>query len=203
MIDPGFKPGVYRKSDYAAAGPSRLKHRPAHLRSERSHRSVMTHMFLLYECCYCKTCWMYHPMQTTPRTEANVPAARINDHCECLRCGKVWKSKKEVPTRCPKCGTRYWNTPVKEFSCRRCGHSWKARIMDYPNICPCCKSHRWDQPSTEFTVQRDAIDEDEVLDLYQNGQGLVSISIKTGFSIDRVMGVLRRNQKDCRISIRI
>lgn len=75
--------------------------------------------------------------------------------------------------------------------------------MDYPNICPCCKSHRWDQPSTEFAVQRDAIDEDEVLDLYQNGQGLVSISIKTGFSIDRVMGVLRRNQKDCRISIRI
>jgi len=42
----------------------------------------------------------------------NIVMATIHIH-HCKRCGHDWPSKNEHPNMCPKCKSRFWDTPKK------------------------------------------------------------------------------------------
>jgi Zn finger protein HypA/HybF involved in hydrogenase expression len=37
----------------------------------------------------------------------------IPEETKCLRCGHQWTPRKAEVTRCPKCGSPYWNRPKR------------------------------------------------------------------------------------------
>lgn len=52
--------------------------------------------------------WRIHQGKPVPTDPGDAPYPRY----ECVRCGHLWRAKlRELPKRCPKCVTPYWDTP--------------------------------------------------------------------------------------------
>ena len=112
----------------------------------------------------------------------------------CGRCGHEWTSVKDMPVRCPSCGTYHWYGESRTNTCLACGHTWFSRTGKTPLRCPKCKTRSW--ASGTIRNRRNCMAfEDElslrIIDLYMSGKGCVSIAIETGAAMSRVIETIR------------
>ncbi len=123
----------------------------------------------------------------------------------CSRCGHVWQSYVGTPLRCPFCGTYHWNEAPQTNICISCGHKWYSRTESPPARCPRCKTRSWFGGNTEMqnrTIESKKglqSDRKNISELYRSGMGCVKISMTTGLSVERVMGVLSSELGDVHI----
>lgn len=69
----------------------------------------------------------------------------------CPVCG-WFRAVDEFKGLCDACGS-----PLLEFRCSRCGHSWRGRSSKIPKVCPACKSQYWNRardPAATMRISR-------------------------------------------------
>ncbi|MBQ8178880.1 MAG: hypothetical protein IJ026_00325 [Candidatus Methanomethylophilaceae archaeon] len=112
----------------------------------------------------------------------------------CGRCGHNWISLKELPLRCPSCGTYHWSDQSTTHSCAMCGHRWFSRSEGTPLRCPSCKTRSWITGSSRERKLFKSYEDDKskmIVNLYKNGMGCVRISIDTGISVATVIDTVK------------
>lgn len=125
-----------------------------------------------------------------------MPEVEAHNTKSCSRCGHIWQSYVGTPVRCPFCGTYHWNEAPRTNICISCGHRWYSRSDSPPARCPRCKTRSWFGDLSEYhncentAKPNRSAETGNITDLYHSGLGCVKISMKTGMSIERVMGIL-------------
>lgn len=120
--------------------------------------------------------------------------------CCCARCGHVWTSGVEDPSRCPKCGNSKWRESVEPCICKRCGYKWNPRSSGrLPLTCPSCKSREWDaDPEVS-----DVVDKEAVLQRYVSGEGCIAIASEMDAALFEVIGIVREATGDDEPCLRV
>lgn len=108
--------------------------------------------------------------------------------CGCARCGHVWASSIENPSRCPRCGNSKWREPVKPCLCRMCGYKWNPRSSGKkPVFCPSCRSKEWD---SDDSADKGRIDKAAILARYESGDGCIAIASEMDVALFEVIGIV-------------
>lgn len=118
----------------------------------------------------------------------------------CGRCGHIWNSVKDMPVRCPSCGTYHWYGKSEMNTCVACGHTWFSRTPKSPLRCPKCKTRSWSSGNTgrRNCTTYDGVASKRIIDLYMSGKGCVAISLETDESLSRVIETIRSGVSDGR-----
>ncbi len=130
--------------------------------------------------------WSIHPKDTI----------QMDIEKNCKRCLYKWNSGVEFPIRCPSCGTYHWNDDSVTNRCYQCGHEWFQRTENTPLRCPNCKTRSWMEGSIDRRKRSNHSSNpgsDKIRDMYGDGEGCVSISIKTGIPVATVLKVVKED----------
>jgi predicted Zn-ribbon and HTH transcriptional regulator len=58
---------------------------------------------------------------------------------KCRRCGHIWATTIEHPSKCPSCGSKRWDADTLTVVCGTCGHRWASRLLKGEAVrCPKC-----------------------------------------------------------------
>lgn len=69
------------------------------------------------------------------------------ESCVCKRCSYEWKpynKKKKLPTTCPHCRSKYWESKRIRLVCARCEYEWWQKMGHNPERCTRCNCKIWD-----------------------------------------------------------
>lgn len=112
----------------------------------------------------------------------------------CGRCGHTWVSVKDMPARCPSCGTYHWYGESRSNTCMSCNHTWYSRTGRVPLRCPQCKTRSWASGANRGRRNYMTFDDDlskSIIDLYMSGEGCVRIAMKTDAALSQVIDTIR------------
>ena len=112
----------------------------------------------------------------------------------CGRCGHSWISVKDMPARCPSCGTYHWYGESRTNTCLSCGHIWFSRTGRVPLRCPKCKTRSWASGASRGRRNYMTFDDElskRIIDLYMAGEGCVHIAMRTDTALSHVIETIR------------
>ena len=112
----------------------------------------------------------------------------------CGRCGHSWISVKNMPARCPSCGTYHWYGESRTNTCLSCGHTWFSRTGRVPLRCPKCKTRSWASGANRGRRNYMTFDDElskRIIDLYMAGEGCVHIAMRTDTALSHVIETIR------------
>ena len=112
----------------------------------------------------------------------------------CGRCGHTWVSVKEMPARCPACGTYHWYGESMTNTCAVCGHTWFSRTGKPPLRCPKCKTRSWSSAANRSRkVYPENYDETsrKIIGMYSEGTGCMKIAMETGIALSVVIDTVK------------
>jgi predicted Zn-ribbon and HTH transcriptional regulator len=105
--------------------------------------------------CTCPYCGKSFNFSDADFTEETADGQKYN--CRCSKCGYSWNSQKEIPKRCPSCGSYHWEEAKVILDCKRCGYAWEARGNMNPSRCPKCRSMQWKTPPSPKQIARPVV----------------------------------------------